>query len=161
MRILSRLPTLLVLLAFVCFFCTTVIADHDESAQRSEWLGNLYGNTEIWGLGYFYPWGRSSHHITVSNETGSNAYYLFEFKASVPEANPILESKHPTQPTDTKIVDGATKVIQGQMNVDLRKAANIETGQLFTLSCYTRIKITNKAGKSKGWRVTLEHIYMK
>ncbi len=80
MKILSRLPVLLVLLAFVCFFCTTVIADHDESAQRSVWLGNLYGNTEIWGLGSSYPWGRSSHYITVSNETESTHITFLNLK---------------------------------------------------------------------------------
>lgn len=47
MRTLSRFSTLLILLAFVCFFSTTAIANHDEFKQESHWFGDLYGSTQL------------------------------------------------------------------------------------------------------------------
>lgn len=158
MRGATRFSTALALLALVCMFPIVSSANHDSSAQESRWVGSLYGSTELWGLGYNIPWARSAHHITVSNEGIGVGQYLYEFKISVPEAN--LESKHPTNPQLTDIVNGDTVMIPGHMNLDLRRAHNIADGQQFTLSCYTRLTI-RKGGGQEQWRVTLEHRYMK
>ncbi len=158
MKVATRVSTVLVLLALVCLFHSNAPADHQPSAQESNWVGNLYGSTEIWGLGYFTPWARSSHHITVSNEGIGVGRYLYEFKISVPQAG--IESKHPTNPLLVNINNGETVMIPGRMDLDLRTARNIAEGQPFTLSCYTRLTI-RKGNKHKQWRVTLEHEYMK
>lgn len=161
MKALNRFSAIAILLLCVCFFSTTSLAEHDHNPYKaqSKWLGKIFGNAEIWGVNYSVPWGRSSHQITVSNETNGNAYYLFEFKASVVGAIPAVESKH--QVGSTKLTKGTAISIPGQMFVDLRKAKNIADGQPFTLSCYTRLEISNKAGKSLGWVVELKHEYMK
>ena len=158
MKLVATVSTALVLLAVVCLFSSDVSADHDPYAAESHWVGNLFGNAEIWGLGYHIPWARSSHQITVSNEGIGVGRYLYEFKISVPQAG--LESKHPTNPRLVNINNGEVVVIPGQLFLDLRKANNIAEGQLFTLSCYTRLTI-RKGNNHEQWRVPLEHDYMK
>ncbi len=159
MRTLSRFPRLLILLAFVCFFATTTIADHDEFTQESHWFGDLYGSTQLWGLSYSYPWAESMHQIVVCNEGNQTAQYLYECKISVLQDN--VESKHPFTETTYDIDPGVTLRIPNPMDLDLRRATKIGRGQRYTLSCYTRIKLTNSKRKTKGWRVESQHDYTK
>lgn len=159
MKAATRFSTALVLLALIGLFTTAASVGHAQSAQESHWVGNLYGSTELWGLGYSRPWARSSHHITVSNEGNFKSWYLYEFKISVLSVH--LESKHPTTPVEEEIDAGVTVMIPGHMNLDLRKAAGIDNGELFTLSCYTRIALRTKFNGKKQWKVTLERPFFK
>ena len=122
-------------------------------------MGQVYGNTEIWGLGYSSPFTSSSHYIMVSNESNFTARYLYEFKASILEVN--FEVRVPTNPTHQHIEADEVVVESETLSINLDNFPQIGQNELFTLDCYTRIDIVTKFNGSAGWSVGLRHRYLK
>ena len=154
MRTVSRFPTLFILLASVCFFPTVVFA-----VSSSDWVGDVYGNAELWGLDYSRPFTSSSHYIMVSNESAFVARYLYEFKTSILEAG--FEERVPVNPQYRNIGIDQVVVESTTINIDMNNVPGIDDNDMFTLDCYTRISISTKFDGRKGWKVSDSRPYIK
>lgn len=155
MRTLSRFSILFILLALVCFFPNV-----SSAVSESHWVGDVYGNTELWGLTYSRPFTSSSHYILVSNESNFVARYLYEFKASIVQTGD--EVRFPTNPRYVNINPGPPAVMKSRtLSINLDNIPELEINDLFTLDCYTRISISTKFDGKKGWKVGLRRNYLK
>ena len=156
MRALSRFPTLLILLALASVYLFPTVA---SAVSHSEWVGDLYGNTELWGLGYSRPFTSSSHYILVSNESEFVAKYLYEFKASILQTG--TEERFPANPLHVNINPDQVVVESRSLSINLNNIPQLENNDVFTLDCYTRIDLVTKFNGSSGWKVSLRQNYLK
>ena len=142
------------LLALVCLF--TVPPDA-SAISDSRWIGGVYGSVELWGVGYSRPYTRSSHYLTVSNESRFLARFDYEFKHGIVE----------TGDENTKVRSNL-RLPAGEVymepsygrRLNLNRIRELERGDEFTLSAYTRVAIRAR-GARDGWKVEINREYSK
>lgn len=161
MKAVRIIPTLLILAVFVFSPSYITFAAHtaQPSKAQSYWVGDVFANTEIWGLGYSSSFTSSSHYLLVSNEDDWKAQYLYEFKASILQIN--HEQRVPPNPHYQDINAGVVEVEQATININMDNFPQIGDNELFTLDCYTRVGIKTKFDGNDGWSVGLHHSYVK
>ncbi len=142
------------LLALMCLF--TVPPDA-SAISDSRWVGGVYGSVELWGIGYSRPYTRSSHYLTVSNESGFPARFDYEFQHAILETG--TENKKVR--SDRRLPAGAVYMepIYGR-RLDLNDIPELDPGDEFTLSAYTRVAIRAR-GARDGWKVEIKRRYQK
>lgn len=142
------------LLALVCLF--TVLPDA-SAISDSRWIGGVYGSVELWGVGYSRPYTRSSHYLSVSNESRFLARFDYEFKHGIVE----------TGDENTKVRSNL-RLPAGEVymepsygrRLNLNRIRELERGEEFTLSAYTRVAIRAR-GARDGWKVEINRKYSK
>lgn len=128
--------------------------DHPPSKQQSHWVGGVYGSVEVWGLRWNHPRTQTSHHVSVSNESGFKARYLYEFKHSILERN--HEVKIPPRPAEVTLKSGKVFMRTASLGVNNLENLGIRINDMFTVSAYSRVEI-HARGASRSWKVELMH----
>lgn len=155
MKTAVKFLTLIGILALFSLVITDIApTDHPPSRQDPRWVNNVYGSVEIWGIRWNHPRTRTSHHVSVSNESTSKARYLYEFKHSILEGS--HEVKIPNRPAEVGLeID---EVFMRTESLGFSNLENLGIGreQRFTISAYSRVEIHAKGGH-RSWKVTLLH----
>ena len=142
------------LLALVCVF--TVLPDA-SAISESRWIGDVYGSVSVWGVGYSRPYTRSSHYLSLSNESRFLARYDYEFQHA------ILETRHENKKVKEDLRLPAGEVYMEPSygrSLNLNRIRQLEPGDEFTLSAYTRVEIRAR-GARDGWKVTIKRRFQK
>lgn len=142
------------LLALVCVF--TVLPDA-SAISDSRWIGNVYGSVEVWGVGYSRPYTRSSHYLSLSNESRFLARYDYEFQHA------IVETRHENKKVKRDLRLPAGKVYMEPSygrSLNLNRIRQLDPGAAFTLSAYTRVAIWAR-GARDGWKVEIKRRFRK
>ena len=142
------------LLALVCLF--TVPPDA-AAISESRWIGNVYGSVSVWGVGYSLPYTRSSHYLSVSNESRFLTRYDYEFQHA------ILETMHENKKVRSNLRLPAGEVYMEPSygrRLNLNRIRELERGDEFTLSAYTRVAIRAR-GARDGWKVEIKRRFQK
>lgn len=155
MKTAVKFLTLIGILALFSLVITDIApTDHPPARQQSHWVNNVYGSVEIWGLRWNHPRTRTSHHVSVSNESDFKARYLYEFKHSILEGG--HEIKIPDPPVEIALdLDGVFMRTESLGFSNLENLG-IRREQRFTISAYSRVEIHAK-GASRSWTVSLVH----
>ena len=142
------------LLALVCLF--TVPPDA-SAISDSQWIGGVYGSVELWGVGYSRPYTRSLHYLSVSNESRFLARSDYEFQHA------ILETMHENKKVRSDLRLPACEVYMEPSygrQLNLNRIRELERGDEFTLSAYTRVAIRAR-GARDGWKVEIKRRFQK
>lgn len=155
MKTAVKFLTLIGILALFSLVITDIApTDHPPSRQDPRWVNNVYGSVEIWGLRWSHPRTRTSHHVSVSNESGFTARYLYEFKHSILEGG--HELKIPNRPAEVELELRGVFMRTESLGFSNLENLGIERDQRFTISAYSRVEIQAK-GARRGWKVELVH----
>lgn len=142
------------LLALMCLF--TVPPDV-HAISDSRWIGGVYGSVELWGIGYSRPYTRSSHYLTVSNESRFLARYDYEFKHAILETG----DENTKVRRDLRLRAGGVYMEPSYgRRLNLNRIPALEPGDRFTLSAYTRVAIRAR-GARDGWKVEIKRKFRK